>query len=216
MARRTETPMSRIVVGMLLAAGLAAAGFYAGSGMQKRPPVACSGDTAVFIPTDGGELLLGKIGRTQTFSTRHVLTVAGIPVSACKSTSSITIPSTTSYKVKLEKQWKVLLRADALVVIAPRVAPLLPVAFDTSGIRKDAEGCVLLSSQKTLDALERQISNELRTYAESAPYNQLARDAGRKVVAQFVRNWLVKQRQYEHAAGFPIKVFFEGEPITYY
>lgn len=208
--------MSRIAVGLLLAAGLASAGFYAGSGMQKRPPVACSGDIAVFIPTNGGELLLGKIDRTQTFSTRHVLTVAGIPLSACKSTSSITIPSATSYKVKLEKQWKVLLRDDELVVIAPRVTPLLPVAFDTSGIRKNADGCMFLSSQKTLDALEHEISRELRKHAESAEYNRLARDAGRKVVAQFVRNWLLKQRQYEHAAGFPIRVFFEGEPITYY
>lgn len=208
--------MRRIVIGLLLAAGLAFAGFYAGAAMQKRPPIACSGDTAVFIPTNGGELLLGKIDRTQTFSTRHVLTVAGIPLSACNSTSSITIPSSTSYKVKLEKQWKVLLRDDELVVIAPQVTPLLPVAFDTSGIRKNADGCVLLSSQKTLDALEREISNELKRHAESAQYGQLARDAGRKVVAQFVRNWLVKQRQYEHAAAFPIKVFFEGEPITYY
>lgn len=205
----------KFVIGLLIAAALVFAGYYAATKMRP-PPVVSSGDTPVFIPTNGGELLLGTIKRKQTFTTKHVLTVAHIPLSACKSVSSITIPATTSYKVKLEKQWKVLLRDDELVVIAPRVTPLLPVAFDTSGMKKNAAGCLFLSEQKTLDALERGISEELKKHAESAHYNKLARDTGRKVVAQFVRNWLVKQRQYEHAANYPIKVFFEGEPITYY
>ena len=206
---------SKIVIGLLIAAALLFAGYYAATRMHL-PPVASSGDTPVFIPTNGGELLFGKIERTQTFNTRHVLTVAGIPLSACKANSSITIPATTSYKVKLERQWKVLLRDNELVVIAPKVTPLLPVGFDTSGIKKTAAGCPLLSSQNTLDALERKISNELKKHAESAQNIQIARESGRKAVEQFVRNWLMKQRQYEHAAAYPIKVFFEGEPITYY
>lgn len=208
--------ISKFVIGLLVAAALLSAGYFAFLKMQKTPPVACSGDTPVFIPTNGGELLIGSLKRTQTFSTKHVLTVAGIPLPVCNSISSITIPATTSYKVKLEKQWKVLLRDDELVVIAPRITPMLPVAFDTSGIRKKAAGCVFLSSQDTLDALELGISKELRKYAESPQYLKSVRDSGRDDVAKFVRNWVVKQRKYEHAAAYPIKVFFEGEPIAYY
>jgi len=208
--------MKQGVIGLLTVAVLSIGGYFAFLRAQKPPPPSCSGDTPVFIPTNGGELLLGQVKRTQTFSTKYILTIAGIPMSACSSLSSITIPASTSYKVQLAKKWEVRIRDGELIVIAPRITPLLPVAFDTSGIKKNAAGCLLLSKQDTLDALELGISKQLKKYAESPQYLKLARESGRVVVTKFVRNWLVKQKQYERAAAFPIKVFFEGEPITYY
>ncbi len=193
-------------------------GYFVITKPPKKLTPACSGDAPVFIPTNGGELLLGALNRTQTFSTGHVLTVMGVPVPVCTSISSITIPASTSYKVTLEKQWEIRLRDDKheLVVIAPRITPLLPVAFNTAGIRKNAAGCVLLNSQHTLNALEQGITAELKKYAESPVYINEVKQLGRGVVVKFVKNWLVNQKQYEHAASYTIKVFFADEPISYY
>lgn len=210
--------ITKVSIGVLAATALIAGGYYGFQKFRDPPPPACSGSTPIFIPTNGGELLLGTVTRTQTFSTKHVLTVMGAPVPACDKTSSITIPTSTSYTAKLEKRWEVRIRESdrELIVIAPDIKPLLPVAFDTAGIRKAASGCFLLDKSETLDSLEREISKQLEKHALSAENLQLARASGRMVAEKFVRNWLVKSKEYEHAAGYSIKVFFQGDPISYY
>jgi hypothetical protein len=209
----TKTVASSVIVLILVTTA-----YFGYTKNKGQPAPACSGSRPIFIPTNGGELLVGKIHRTQKFQTRHILTILNIPIPACHIDSSITISPFTGYKVKLEKQWEIRMRdgEKEIIVIAPPITPDLPVPFDTSGIVKAVSGCPMINSQSTLDSLEKRLSEELKKHAESQEYINIARNQGREVVAKFVRNWIVKQRQYERAENYVVKVFFKGESIAYY
>jgi hypothetical protein len=70
--------------------------------------------------------------------------------------------------VELAPEWRILLRKDAFVVIAPSVKPSLPVAIDTTKIEVPSSGVwSLLTGQKRIQELARRISPLLTEKAVS-------------------------------------------------
>lgn len=211
--------MSKIfAIGFVVSAAILFGGYEAYRSFRLAPEPACSGSQPVFIATNGGALLFGKTVQSNTFPTKQILTLAGIPIPVCSITASITVKSETNYFVQLEKQWKTILRDSdkSLIVIAPPIKPLLPVNFDTGQLKMLAQGCIFINKPKVLNDMILTISSFLAKNASSDSSIKFAREAGRKEVEKFVKNWIIRQKQYERASNYKIHVFFADEPVTYY
>ena len=107
-------------------------------------------------------------------------------------------------------------QGDPFVAIAAvragTVKPTLPVAFDTRDLEVYTDkGWLRLDAQRNVSELLRTLSPELEARAQSAAYLQLATDAGRKAVSDFVRTWLLSARQVPDAGQARVVVLFPGE-----
>jgi hypothetical protein len=88
------------------------------------------------------------------------------------------------------------------------------VAVDLRKMEKNTSGTwSLFTGTQSLDATERAITTKLALKARSRAYILLQRDEARKTVAEFVRKWLVTQKQYEHVDPDRVHVFFADEAI---
>ena len=204
----------RFLVMAAVAASLAANVYLAwqlkpswfGAALSESP------DRIEVIRTPGGLLQVSTIASPEVFQTTQNHTIFGIPVG--QTTSQIRVPATFHYHIELAPEWKITVRGKALIVIAPRVKPTLPVAIDTARLEKLTSGAwSLFTGKAELNQLERSITQSLAGKAASPQFIQLQREAARKTVTEFVAKWVLEQKRLAPSAGYAIQVFFADEPI---
>ncbi len=162
--------------------------------------------------TKGGLLQVSTLRSPELFQTTQDHTIFGVHVG--KTTSQIRVPATFHYHVELAPEWKITVRNNTFIVIAPRVKPTLPVAIDTAKLEKLTSGTwSLLTGQSELDQLQKSITQSLAQKAATPLFIQLQREAARKTVTEFVTRWVVEQRGSSPATGYTVRVFFADEPI---
>jgi hypothetical protein len=129
--------------------------------------------------------------------------------------TEIKVPATYRYYVRLHDPWKLDVSSNICIVHAPRLHPSLPPAIDTAHMEKKSErGWGRLNAAEQMDQLERDITPTLSTYADDAKHLALVREESRKTVAQFVRDWLLKEQQWRDDRFSAIKVVFADEAET--
>ncbi len=169
-------------------------------------------DEPVVMRTRGGLLEVATIRSPERFEASQDHEIFGVFVG--KTVSRIRVPATYRYHIALAPEWRILLRDKAFIVVAPAVAPTLPVAIDTAQLESESSGVWSLVTGPSLVAeLQRSITAVLATKAASPAYIRLQREDARKTVAEFVSKWLVTQERWKEAAGYPVYVFFADEPI---
>ena len=162
--------------------------------------------------TKGGLLQVSTLRSPELFQTTQDHTIFGVHVG--KTTSQIRVPATFHYHVELAPEWKITVRNNTFIVIAPRVKATLPVAIDTAKLEKLTSGTwSLLTGQSELDQLQKSITQSLAQKAATPLFIQLQREAARKTVTEFVTRWVVEQRGSSPATGYTVRVFFADEPI---
>ena len=162
--------------------------------------------------TDGNILEVATATSTEKFSRKTALAMFGKKLPLGTTVSEITVPATYRYHIDLTGNWFITSDGPRLLVIAPRVQPTLPVAFDTAGVKKKTKsGWARWDSGENLEALEKSLTSKLNLHAADEESIQKAREEAREAVAKFVHVWLIQQDAWGDQRFEEIVVMFEGE-----
>ncbi len=169
-------------------------------------------DEMLVMRTQGGMLEVSRIKAQEVFDGRYANEF--LFMSFEPTVARIRVPAVYTYRIPLAREWKVLSFGQDFAVVAPKVEPALPVAVDLAKMEKNVSGTwSLFTGTQSLDAAERAITQKLAIKARSRAYVTLQRDEARKTVAEFVRKWLLTQKQYERIDPDRVHVFFADEAI---
>jgi hypothetical protein len=199
-------------VGLLAGAAVAVAILKFGPGLGNEVRTGIS-DEVMVMRTRGGLLEVSRIHATESFDTRFVHTLLGIPFG--ETVPRIRVPVVYRYHIELAPEWQVRREGAVFTVVAPPVQPSLPVAVDFGRLEKHVSGTWVLlpfTGDDALDDLERTLTRALAKRAVMPAYLQLQREAARKTVTEFVEKWLVTQAQWQTASQPQIRVLFADEP----
>jgi hypothetical protein len=162
--------------------------------------------------TDGNILEVATATSTEKFSRKTSLAVFGKKLPLGTTVSEITVPATYRYHIDLAGNWFITSDGPRLLVIAPRVEPSMPVAFDTAGVmKKTKSGWARWDSGENLEALEKSLTSKLNLHAADEESIEKAREEAREAVAKFVHTWLIQQDAWGDQRFEEIVVMFEGE-----
>jgi hypothetical protein len=164
----------------------------------------------VVMPTAGGRLEVATVAARETF-TRSDPRVLFDLVDLGTTVSEVHVDATYRYHVEMARAWPLRVVGRTCLVRAGPVRPTLPVAFDTSTVeRRTSSGWARFDRAENLRALESSLTPLL---ADRAPiYRQQAQEAGRAVVAEFVAEWLLRERQWRRDPEHRVVVLFDDEP----
>lgn len=141
-----------------------------------------------------------------------------VPADLGKSVARIGVPAVFRFYVKIsepiafsseEKDGEI-----RCTVVAPKLRPVLPVAFDTSRMTRERDiGVLRFNREEMTDALDDRISMRLVLSAKNHAKTVLVRDAARKAFEKFVRDWLSEIRELRERGleKISVRVIFEDE-----
>jgi hypothetical protein len=160
----------------------------------------------------GGRLELASMTMTESLSESNNLTTGWGRLNLGSTVTEIKVPATYRYYLRLHDSWKLEVATNICVVRAPKFHPALPVAIDTSRMeKKSSSGWGRFNASEQMDQLEKDLTPTLSQYAGDARHIDLVREECRKTVAQFVRDWLLKEQQWRDDRFTSVKVVFADE-----
>ena len=175
--------------------------------------VVSTASAPVVMRTPGGVLEVSTVSLEERFDGTRAHGVLGVPLG--KTVAQIRVPAVYRFHIPLAPEWTLRPLGDALLVIAPKIRPSLPVAIDTGKLESLASGLWSpLTGAETLKTLQASITESLNQKATRAEMIQSQREAARKTVTEFVGKWVVEQDRWRGAKAPTILVFFEDEPVT--
>lgn len=167
-------------------------------------------EVPVVMRTQGGVMEVATVRVFERFSRSDTRDFWGIDLGTTVSQIQVTV--TYRYHVPLAREWPMTLRGRTCIVRAPHPLPSLPVAFDTGTLQKySRNGWARFNQADNLAALEKTLTAQLAQRSASDGYLQLAREAGRETIAEFVTTWLVRERGWRREPGFRVIVVYPGE-----
>lgn len=127
-------------------------------------------------------------------------------------TAQISVPVTYRYHVQLREVWKLEIHGDRVIVHAPALRAAVPPAIHTAEMQRLSQrGWARFAPNDLLLELERQLTPTLTKFANDPRRLNLVRDTCRRTVAEFVRLWLERERQWGRAGFTEIQVQFADE-----
>ena len=164
-------------------------------------------------PTHGDVLELATLESDETVAKFDMRTLFGDRLYLGTTESEIRVPVVYRYHLKLSEEWKLETRGNVVTVVAPRIRPTLPPAVRLERMEKKSEsGWLRFNKDENLAALEKTLSSTLERRAGSPGRIKQVRDPCRKSVAEFVKNWLLKEPPGSRDGITAIIVVFSDEP----
>lgn len=161
---------------------------------------------------EGNILEVATAEATEEFTRKTNVEWFGAIMPLGTTVSEITVPATYRFHIDLNGDWFVESDGSRLMVIAPKLKPSLPVAFDSGKMRKKTKsGWGRWDKHDNLEALERDITLKLNSRASDAKTLSKARDESRLAVAKFLKRWLLTQDVWAAGRFEEIVVIFEDE-----
>jgi hypothetical protein len=198
------------IIGAVTAAGWFALGRLAGSSKVDTSVLAAG--LPVVMRTAGGLLEIATVTVHERFRRTDTREFWGVPLGT--TVSIIQVPVTYRYHIELAREWPVQINGKTAVVRAADVKPSLPVAIDTAKMEKFTQsGWARFNKDESLALLEKSITPELAARAGNPAIRQLAIDAGRQTVREFVTTWLLKEQGWKRDAESRVIVLFPGEQM---
>ena len=166
-------------------------------------------------PTNGDVLELAVVESDETITKFDMKTLFNDTVYLGTTISEIRVPAVYRYHLKLSDEWKLTTSGNVLTVIAPVIRPSLPPAIRTERMEKKSEsGWLRFNADENLAELEKNVTPTLERRAGSPGKIKQASEACRKSVAEFVKNWLLKEGQWKQNSIAAIVVIFADEPAA--
>lgn len=164
----------------------------------------------VVMRSAGGLLEISTVTVHERFKRTDTREFWGIPLGT--TISIIQVPVTYRYHIEMAKEWPIHIYGKTAVVRTAEVKPSLPAAVDTARMEKYTQsGWARFNKDENLEKLERSITPKLQTRAQVPAIRQLAMDAGRQTVREFVAQWLLKDQGWRRDAQHKVIVLFPGE-----
>ena len=166
------------------------------------------------IDSTHGEILeLAVLESDETISKYDMKTMFNDIVYLGTTVSEIRVPAVYRYHLNLSDVWKLDTEGNVVTVIAPVIRPSLPPAIRTERMDKKSEsGWLRFNKEENLAALEKTLTPTLERRAGSPGRVKQVREACRKSVAEFVKDWLLKEQQWKQDGLAAIVVIFADEP----
>ena len=162
--------------------------------------------------TGEGNLMVATMKNTKTFKRTEKLTILWDSVSLGTTVTEIKVPATFRYHIKLSDPWKLEVREQQCIVITPALKATTPVAIHTNEIEKRSdEGWARFNADEQMAGLEKSLTPRLNQHARSKEHLNMARGKARKTVAEFVRQWLMKEDHWREDRFSTIHIFFADE-----
>ena len=161
----------------------------------------------------GGALDLATATSTETIRREDERTIAWDTIYLGKTVSEISVPVTYRFHLILRDPWKLDVVGNTCIVHAPAIRPSLPPAIHTDKILKRSEaGWARFDAREQMAELERSLTPRLARTAGDSRRLALVREECRKTVAEFVRDWLLREDHWRKDRFNTIKVVFSDEP----
>ncbi|NBR83959.1 MAG: hypothetical protein EBS84_08885 [Proteobacteria bacterium] len=165
--------------------------------------------------TPGGALELATATSTETIRREDERTIAWDMIYLGKTVSEISVPVTYRFHLVLRDPWKLEVVENTCVVHAPAIRPSLPPAIHTDKMQKRSEaGWARFDAKEQMTELERSLTPRLARQAGDPRRIDLVREKCRQTVAEFVRDWLLREDHWRKDRFTGIKVVFADEPAT--
>ncbi|MCP5539803.1 MAG: hypothetical protein H7A52_06610 [Akkermansiaceae bacterium] len=162
--------------------------------------------------TDGNILEVATAEATEHFARATELKLFDRALPLGVTVSEISAPATYRFHIDLNGRWFLTTDGNRVMVVAPAVAPSLPVAFDSAGVRKRTKaGWARWDADENLAALETRLTEQLARRAGVAAGTPKIRDEARVAVAKFVRSWLLGREHWGAETFTEIAVLFSDE-----
>ena len=162
--------------------------------------------------TGEGNLMVAKMINAKTFKRTEKLTILWDSVSLGTTITEIKVPATFRYHIKLSDPWKLEVREQQCIVIAPALRATTPVAIHTNGIEKRSdEGWARFNADEQMAGLEKSLTPRLNNHARSREHMNVIREEARKTVGEFVRQWLMKEDHWREDRFSTIHIIFADE-----
>lgn len=160
----------------------------------------------------GANLELASYEAVETFTRSDERAIFFDLIPLGTTVSEIRVPVTYRYHVRLADSWQLDVRGSVCVVRAPPLRPTLPPSLHTDRMEKRIrEGWLRFDAQAQMATLEKGLTPALSARAASPASLALVRDTCRKRVAEFVRDWLLREDQWRDDRFTAVTVTFEDE-----
>ena len=160
----------------------------------------------------GARLEVAAFESVETFTRTDTRAVFFDLLSLGTNVTEIRVPVTYRYHVRLDDPWRLDVREQVCLVQAPALRPSLPPAIHTDRMQKRSErGWLRLDLEQQMAELERSLTPTLSTRAASAQTLGLVREPARRRVAEFVRDWLLREDHWRDDRFRAITVVFADE-----
>jgi hypothetical protein len=127
--------------------------------------------------------------------------------------TEIRAPVTYRYHLRLDDPWWLEVRGHTCLVRAPRIRPSLPPAIHTDRMEKHSErGWLRFDVDEQMQALEKSLTPRLNERAADGRQLELVRETCRRRVAEFVRNWLLREDHWRRDRFRSVVVVFADDP----
>lgn len=198
---------------LVLAAVLAGAAWLGYERFVASPSAqtsALASGLPVVMRSQGGLLEIATVTVYERFRRSDTREFWGFPLGT--TVSIIQVPVTYRYHIEMAKEWPIQIDGTTATVRAAEVKPSLPAAIDTARMEKYTQnGWARFNKDENLAQLERSITPELEKRANLPAVRQLAIDAGRQTVREFVTTWLLKEQGWKRDPQHQVRVLFPGE-----
>jgi len=159
-------------------------------------------------------LELGICKQVETFTQTEERRVFWGLVNLGTNVVQVSVPVTYRFHVRVREAWKLETRGHRVIVQAPVLRPALPPAIHTDEMQRlEQRGWARWAPTDMLAELERQITPTLNEYASDPRRLNLVRATCRQSVAEFVRLWLERERQWGGTGFTEIQVKFAEEAV---
>lgn len=206
------------VGGGFLALKIAGGPQFSDALLQRRISEEFSEKISRIRATQGDVLELAVLESTLVFTLEDEW--KNLPSGLGKSVSRVSVPAVFRFFVKISEP--IGFEAEEkengeirCTVVAPRLQPVLPVAFDTSRMARERDiGVLRFNREEMTDALNDKISMRLVLSAKNHAKTATVRDAARKAFEKFVRDWLSDMRTLRERADekkISVRVIFADE-----
>jgi len=145
------------------------------------------------VSTEGDILELAQVEAEESFTRADSRSLFGDMVYLGTTISEIRVPVVFRYHLKLSDEWKIVIEDQEVRVLAPMLRPSLPPAIRTDGMeKKSASGWLRFNAAENLAQLEKGLTPQMERRAGDKRHLNLAREASRQSVEQFVRKWVLE------------------------
>jgi hypothetical protein len=156
-------------------------------------------------------LELATATQTEVFTKTSTYVLWGL-IDLGTSTVQIRVPVTYRYHLCLREPWRLEIQGKRVVVHAPEFRPSLPPAIYTDQLQKlSVRGWARGSTADLLEEMQREITPTLIRCASDPRHLELVRSQCRQSVAEFVKLWLERERQWGQNGLTEIQILFPAE-----
>jgi hypothetical protein len=162
------------------------------------------------VSTEGDILELARVEAEESFTRSDSRSFFGNMVYLGTTISEIRVPVVFRYHLKLSDEWQIVIEDQEVRVLAPMLRPSLPPAIRTDGMEKKSDsGWLRFNAAENLAQLEKGLTPQMERRAGDKRHLDLAREASRKSVEQFVRKWVLES--HPDIGQMAVKVTFPDE-----